>query len=230
MEANPTRQVVAIVGAGFSGVAAAIHLARTLPSPALVRLVSRNGSVGQGLAYGSPSPHHLLNVPAGRMGVDPREEGGFLAYLHRIGLAFGAGDFVPRSLYAAYLEHEFFAARAAGFARGVELRVERGTIVDIRAPGTHGVELTSQEGRQSGADAVVLALGNFPSQPPPVAGVTWDEAGLHSSPWGDLRVEDPEAEVLLLGSGLTAFDALLQLRHLGVRGTTTMLSRRGLIA
>lgn len=221
---------VAIVGAGFSGVAVAIHLARTLDGPAVVRLISRNGSIGQGLAYGTPSPHHLLNVPAGRMGVDPQQEAGFIDYLHGIGLPFGAGDFVPRSLFAAYLEHAFHAARAAGFARGVELRVERGTIVDIQRAADDKLALTGDDGRQSTADAVVLALGNFPSQPPPVPGVDWAQEGLHASPWGHLHCDDPQGEVLLLGSGLTAFDALLQLRHVGVRGKVTMLSRRGLVA
>jgi uncharacterized NAD(P)/FAD-binding protein YdhS len=81
--------------------------------------------------------------------------------------------------------------------------------------------------------SVVLALGNFPSVPPQLhTPVDWSQAGLHASSWSAEQMAPPDlhAPVLLLGSGLTAYDVLLQLRHEGHRGPVTMLSRRGLRA
>ncbi|HVN05533.1 MAG TPA: hypothetical protein VMT86_14005 [Bryobacteraceae bacterium] len=46
---------------------------------------------------------------------------------------------------------------------------------------------------------------------------------------GAFEPRDPDAPVLLLGSGLTAVDALRALRHNGHRGTVHMVSRRGLL-
>src|SRR3954469_8614592 len=94
----------AIVGAGFSGMAVAIQLLKRLRGPARVVLINRSLSFGRGLAYGTNSPSHLLNVPAGPMGTDPEEESGFVDYLRSRSLSYKPGDFVPRSLYGDYLE------------------------------------------------------------------------------------------------------------------------------
>ena len=59
--AHPT---VAVVGAGFCGAVAALHLARLGLG---VLLLDRGGRFGPGLAYGAARPLHLLNTPAGRM-------------------------------------------------------------------------------------------------------------------------------------------------------------------
>lgn len=224
---------IAIVGGGFSGVAVAWQLLQRMQAPAMVHLVNR-GPLGRGLAYGSPSPHHLLNVPAGRMGIDPADEAGFVHYLRGIGLPFAGSDFVPRTLYGAYLEWCLGDARAQAQARGVQLQIHDGAVTGIEPHvGGFALHLSAAPGARVEADSVVLALGNFASVPPALQpGFDWQGPGLHLSPWTARRLapEDLNAPVLLLGSGLTAYDALLQLRHEGHRGPVTMLSRRGLRA
>jgi len=222
-----------IVGGGFSGVAVAWQLLNTLQKPATIALISKEVQIGRGLAYGTSSPHHLLNVPAGRMGICPQDEQGFLHYLRQMGLPFSGGDFVPRSLYSAYLEHSLGEARATGASRGVELVIHNATATGIRTWSPQGHAIQLDNGISLEAKTVILALGNFAPRPPLVQpGLTWSEPGLHSSAWepAGLAVAGAQDEVLLLGSGLTAFDVLLQLRHQGHRGRVTMLSRRGLLA
>ena len=63
---------IAIVGAGFGGVALAHQLAG---GPAEVVLVERRPPFGPGLAYRTADPRHLLNVPAGRMSAVARGSG-----------------------------------------------------------------------------------------------------------------------------------------------------------
>ena len=70
-----------IIGAGFSGVATALHLARA--GAGAVTLVGRAASFGRGVAYGTTDPAHLLNVPAGRMGLQADDPGGFVEWLGR---------------------------------------------------------------------------------------------------------------------------------------------------
>ena len=224
---------IAIVGAGFSGVAVAWNLLRRATGPVRITLFSKEQGIGRGLAYGSPSPHHLLNVPAGRMGIDPEDQGGFLRYLQQMGLPFQSGEFAPRSLYGSYLEYSLGRERSAALDRGVELRIQFGAVESISflEHSRHTLRLT--DGQGYAADAVVLALGNFPPCPPDVNGSqNWSLPGLYSTPWNlaDLNLLHPRAPVLLIGSGLTAFDVTLQLRHQGHRGVITMFSRRGLLA
>lgn len=189
--------------------------------------------MGRGLAYGTISPHNLLNVPAGRMGISPDDEAGFSRYLQRLGLPYASGDFVPRSMYSAYLEYALGEAIALGAARGIALEVRHATATDITPKARGGYAIQLDSGATLDADVAVMALGNFdPKLPLAQPGLTWKEPGLYASAWDPrgLQVADADADVLLVGSGLTAFDALLELRHLGHRGRVTMLSRRGLLA
>ena len=71
-EAPPIRPTevptVVVVGGGFSGSVTAAQLLRRgsdYPSGLRVVLVERQGAIGEGLAYSTRQPCHLLNVPAG---------------------------------------------------------------------------------------------------------------------------------------------------------------------
>ncbi|MDP1931970.1 MAG: FAD/NAD(P)-binding protein [Gammaproteobacteria bacterium] len=233
MSVEGEKPVVCIVGGGFSGVALAWQLLNILQRPTRIVLINKGSQIGRGMAYGTPSPHHLLNVPAGRMGLSPDDEQGFLRYLHGLGLPFSGSDFVPRTLYGAYLERSLGEARAAAEPRGMELILHNAGVTGIMQTADNQHEVVLDVGTSITAKAVVLALGNFASKPPlQQPGLQWNESGLHVSAWAPAGfdvggINDP---VLLLGCGLTAFDVLLQLRHQGHRGTVTMLSRRGLLA
>jgi uncharacterized NAD(P)/FAD-binding protein YdhS len=229
-------RVIAIVGAGFSGVALTVQLLQQLREPARVVLIGQPASYGRGLAYGTPSAQHLLNVPAGRMSLDPAHENGFSDYLQRRGLAFGAADFVPRSIYGDYLASCLDAAQHAALPGVVlerrpadVLRITRSAGVD----GPPGRQLVLGDGSRLEADQVVLATGNFASLPPAVARhLDWAQAPLFGSPWApmDFSALPPGGDILLVGSGLTAMDMVLQLVDRGHTGKIVMISRRGQLA
>jgi len=219
----------AIVGAGFSGIACAVQLLRRLRAPAVIHLVNRNHRFGRGLAYGTRSGSHLLNVPAARMGLDPHDETGFLRFLQEQGAAVRPGDFVPRKLYGEYLEACLEQAQQTA-APGVRLEMVQAEIDDIQGGegGRHLLHLS--DGRHMAVDEVVLALGNFAPRPPGPAAALGDLPQLVNDPWALARPEvPPDARVLLLGSGLTAYDVVLGLLDRGHRGPVVMLSRRGLL-
>ena len=106
---NPT---IAVVGAGASGVIATAALLRSLRRPARVLLFDGRGSRGAGLAYGTSDPDHVLNVPASKMSAIAEEPDHFVQWLREDGREQAAAwrvsavpdAFVPRGLYAAYLE------------------------------------------------------------------------------------------------------------------------------
>ena len=96
---------VAIVGSGFSGVMTAIHLLRGhSPRPVRVLMVNRSGVMARGVAYGTNSPAHLLNVPAGKMSALPDDPSHFVRFAQSLDPSVTPGTFVRRSVYGAYLE------------------------------------------------------------------------------------------------------------------------------
>ncbi|MES2937797.1 MAG: FAD/NAD(P)-binding protein [Pseudomonadota bacterium] len=225
---------VAIVGAGFSGIAVAVQLLRRMPGEGRICMVNRGQRFGRGLAYGTNSDSHMLNVPAGRMGIDPADEGGFARYLAARGLPYKPSDFVPRNLYGEYLEDTLREAQQAAWPR-LRLDMVSGGVVRLDAPAEAGApfRLHLQEGGEPlQAAQVVLALGNFaPLAPRTASPCDWSGARLVGDPWdGRLaRCAAPDEDVLLVGTGLTAYDVALQLLDRGHSGRIVMLSRRGLL-
>jgi len=222
------QRTVAVVGAGFCGTMATVHLLRMgAGSVSRVILAERlPGGVG-GVAYRTRSGSHTLNVPAGRMSAFADNPDDFLRFVREREPSLTGGSFVPRHLYGEYLSRTLAeAARASE----VPLTHVAGEVIDA-APGNDGIRLRLADGRQTRADQVVLAIGNYPPSDPP---------GLHPAvaaslfyapdPWADDALEvDPEEPVLLLGTGLTACDIALALRDANHRGPIVALSRRGLL-
>jgi uncharacterized NAD(P)/FAD-binding protein YdhS len=222
----------AIVGAGFSGMAVAVQLLKRLREPARVVLINRSLSFGRGLAYGTNSASHLLNVPAGRMSMDPGEESGFVDYLRSRGQPYKGGDFVPRSLYGDYIERCLLRSQA-GAAEGVRLELVESEVLALQTQGEgEAPVLRLANGRTIEASEVVLALGNFTPQPPHTQrAIDWNTPPLVNDVWAHGVLDDlpAEAPVLLVGTGLTAYDAVLRLLDQGHQGPITMLSRRALL-
>jgi uncharacterized NAD(P)/FAD-binding protein YdhS len=233
-------KTVAIVGLGFSGAAAAIGLLRDLPAGSRLLLIEPSPRRARGLAYGTRCASHWLNVPAGRLGIDPAQESGFVDWLQaQHGPAYAAADFVPRMLMGDYLGHALAAAEQAASARGVAVMTVHASVRALRneagadAGDDTGMKvLLLDDGRELRADAVLLATGHLPPEQPRIAGApAWGTPGLVAEPWGDAALTElPEdGEVLLLGSGLSAIDVLTWLQDRGHTGRVTMLSRRGLL-
>ena len=212
----------AIVGGGFSGTLAAIHLLRR---GARVTLIERTPRLARGVAYSTRHPEHLLNVRAGSMSAFPDQPDHFAVWL----AAREEGDgttFAQRRTYGRYLE-ELLAAAAAETDR---LTIVQDEAVDLaRGDDCEVVRLAS--GAEVRADAAILSVGNLPPEIP---------RGIDVAQLGDAYVADPWASdiaaglrpddtVFLIGTGLTAIDAALMLDAAGFQGRTVAVSRRGMV-
>lgn len=103
-------KVVGIVGAGFSGTMAAMHLRRALPSDWVVVPFDRSGRFARGPAYAETGAPHLPNVRSANMSALPDDPGHFERWLaSQAGRWPGeaqvteAGTFASRRLYGRYL-------------------------------------------------------------------------------------------------------------------------------
>lgn len=229
-----------IVGGGFAGAVAAMHLLEARPD-LHVRVVERGGRVGRGLAYGACRPDDLLNVPTSRLAIGLQP--GFQEWLESraelrpelrnaldeaVHEAGGLADaFVPRELFGDYIEWMFArTVERHGASRLRHLRTEAVSFLD---PPARGVALA--DGRRAEGDIVILALGNLPSRTPaPESSGLHDAARFIADPWerGALASIGAEDEIVVIGSGLTTVDIVLRLHDSGHRGRITAVSRHGL--
>lgn len=220
---------IAIVGTGFSGVAVARGLLRGLPPGSQVTLLNASGPLARGLAYGTASSQHLLNVPAARMGLDADAPTGFHSWLRAKGLLYRANDFVPRRDYGDYLADLLDGSiNARPDVRVNHLVAE---VQDLAAIGPHGYELQLPGHPSLQVDQVVLALGNFAPACPHASLLQLAPGQYVNDPWSTQALQhiDVNAPVMLVGSGLTMLDVLLSLDQAGHRGPILTISRRGLI-
>lgn len=214
---------IAVIGGGFSGTLTAIHLSRRLKETPVI-LFEESGNVGPGLAYQDTDASALLNVPAGRMSAFKEKPDHFLHYARTLlGEGVQADEFLPRKIYGTYLKECLREAQAANPLFTTETR--------------RVVDLTSVDGRTSArvilkdqtvieASQVILATGNQGSA---FSSSLWAS---HTKPARDpgLVSEIKEGDsVLIIGSGLTMIDAVLDLDRRGIAKSIHIISRNGLL-
>ena len=220
-------RVVAIIGAGFSGIAVAIQLLRQATrEPLRLVLVERRTEIGAGAAYATRDYPYPLNVAAGQMSLDSVAPQDFLEFANEQGIHASAGDFLPRQVYAEYLRARFEAVRSA--ATTASCQVRQASVLQLRRATAGGWELWLDDGTTLRAQDVVLALGNSPPARLPVLESIAASDRYIPDPWSIGAASEKLDSVLLIGSGLTMVDAALRLAALRPRVRHIhVLSRHG---
>lgn len=223
---------VAIIGGGAAGVLTALHILRQARTVLHVALFEPASTLGEGIAYATPAPQHLLNVPAGRMSALPDQPADFTGYLRQVD-AFPDDDdatlahrFVPRRFYASYLRTRLAEAAEHSPAR---LQVIPQPVLALRR-GQGDLQLERADGGRVSAREVVLACGNS-VRPTPLAGAealphdalaeAWDYDGV--------RLLAHAGDIGIIGSGLSMVDSAVALFAAGHQGTLHVFSRHGLM-
>lgn len=216
---------VVIVGAGFSGTLAAAQLLRRATRPLHVAVVERTSDLAAGVAYSTGDARHLLNVPAARMSAWPDRPDSFVAWG-----GYGGDGYRPRVAYAQYLRRQLLdTAREAG--PGVSLALH---FADVRAvvprPGG-GFVVEHADAPALAADAVILATGHRAPHDPIAAHWRGPRTRFVADPWralAHLPIAGDEP-VIVLGSGLSAIDAVLSLTGRARTAPITCVSRHGFL-
>ncbi|MCZ8133367.1 MAG: FAD/NAD(P)-binding protein [Steroidobacteraceae bacterium] len=230
--------LVAIVGSGFCGTVAAIHLLR---NPALARLrillIERPGHGVGGVAYDVASPNLVLNVPTLRMSAFDDAPDDFLEFLRTREPAAEPYGHARRCDYGEYLAARLDqAARAALERTGGTITVEplAGRVRDLQRDALGRLHLVVDTGAATLevlADAVLLATGPLPASPP-----AWLEPWMldehrYADAWtpGATAPDERGGTIVLLGTGLTMVDLAVELRSAGHAGPIVAVSRHGLL-
>jgi uncharacterized NAD(P)/FAD-binding protein YdhS len=226
---------IAIIGGGFSGTLTAVNLARFAGIPLEVTLINHGRPSGRGIAYGTRRAEHLLNVAARNMSALADHPNHFVEWL-RTRTEFAdlpeaelRETFMPRRVYGDYvrslaLQH----SRPLDGRSLVETRLVEAEAVDVEPHGS-GARVVLADGQALPADQVVLATGNETPAELPGSDELQDHPGYAANPWVDWesRLPDPSEAIVLLGTGLTAVDAIVTLLALGWQGRIHAVSRHG---
>jgi len=226
----PGKRPIAVIGAGFSGTIAALHLLRQVPADQPVLLCERAAEFARGLAYATGDTEHLLNVRATNMSALADAPSHFADWLEKRAAtsphgqhATAAGLFASRGLYGQYLRSLLDSAlrETAGHA---QLRLMPDDAIAATALPAGGFALRFAGGTTLDVAGIVLAVGNIAPEENPSPRIC-------ANPWG-AKAANPltgDQPVLIVGTGLTMVDLVLSLRRRGFAGRIIALSRSGLL-
>lgn len=229
--------IQALIRSGYSLMPGYVTPGSATKTPAFDRdlqitIVEPREELGQGVAYSTKDPDHRINAPSwghmvlandvnhfhqwflenGGLQRDPQADEGGLLFPRRIEFGRYLGFLLARPLAEGVVQH--------CQDRAVSIQCEDDSI-----------SVKTAQGKVHEADRIVIATGHLPARAPDfVSADAVSNPQFRSSPWepGALANVAADARVLILGSGLSAADAIATLRRGGHRGMIRVVSRRGL--
>lgn len=242
--AQPAATDLAIVGGGSVGVSflyqflLALQAAPGEPGarPPSIHLFEPQAAPGPGAAYQDDLRSNLLNIPAGNMSARADHRLDFVDWLRAqdAGWLRGYGvtaidpaDFLPRPLFGAYMAAVYERCRLLAPSLGVTFAHVPSRVNRVVPQPDGSVRVEPDQGAALVARHVVLCNGNLPSQAfPALEGV----AGYFNSPYPvSALAQDiaPDASVCIVGTSLSAVDAVAALQQAGHHGPILCVSRNG---
>lgn len=225
---------VAIIGGGYTGaILAKLLVERGLRDLEEVTVFEPREQLGCGLAYDVKNIDVRLNVAAHRMRAIPGAPTAFLDWLQTSGtLTVDPQAVTPEGIFAR--RRDFGRFMQAQLAPHLESGAIRHVQQTVRAVDRANEQwrITCSNGDVTRADILILATGHPPATRPAAFGRLNPQTAarvadvLHPTAFERLGKSDP---ILIVGSGLTALDALTRLNALGHDGPVTLLSRTGLM-
>ncbi len=233
---------ITIIGGGACGTAVFIELLLQTVTSGLskelkITIVERDERLGYGLAFGTEQPGHLLNTQAELMGIHVHEPEHFSEWLQQQGGkdrqdVKGRGDtdhtYTTRQLYGDYVSAQMRHYMAKAQDRGVPLQVVHAEAIDIQRE-SESYEVVCHDGERIPSDFVVLALGtpkpnNYKELLPFPEYIDF--------PWPSHRIINklsPDDHVGILGTSLSAIDAVMTLVDNGHKGKISLFSPDGML-
>lgn len=235
---------VVIVGTGASGMLTAIQVARQSKEKLTLSMVEKEPGVrGGGLTFGmdTSGDEHRINIKTKYLSAFPDKPNDFLDWLqtadrshwpeaHR-DLVFDERAGVPRKLYGIYLTERLQELATLSEGRITVNKVDGQAVSVDESPECVSVRL--HNGREIQGTHAVLATGYLaPRQAPFMTDALRQDTRFVFDQWTPQSRErihgfGKDANVLVLGTGLSAYDVIVSLRSQGHTGKITLMSRNG---
>ncbi|MBI5278622.1 MAG: FAD/NAD(P)-binding protein [Burkholderiales bacterium] len=229
---------VCVAGGGSVATSFLHHLVEALiesgcPPGIEITVLEPNDRVGRGGAYSRDLEANLLNIAVGSMSAVADDRGHFRRWLHERGVDSFRGrpvdndSYVSRPLFGEYLESVFVRTREKAASAGISLRHVRNAAHRLVAGPDDRQVFELDDGTTVTADHAVLAIGNLESG---AFGHLRGCPGYFASPYptASLCAGIPQdAPVGIVGTSLSAVDAIASLESRGHRGPLFAISRNG---
>ncbi|ETF01594.1 hydroxyacylglutathione hydrolase [Advenella kashmirensis W13003] len=201
-----------------------------------ITLFEPTGIIGQGTAYQADLNTNLLNVPANNMSLYDENRGHFVNWISSLSekelQGYGiervdGNEFYPRPLFGRYVGDQFNRVVRQANALGVEVEVVHESIIAIEKQPNKNILLRDGSGHRYEADRIVLCNGNLSSDK---FDALLPHTGFFNSPYpvnGLLETIPRDAAIGILGSNLSAIDAIVALMAGGHTGPIHCFSRQG---
>lgn len=233
---------ILIIGGGANGVAAFVQLVSELIIRGKHRhfsltIVEKRNAIGEGLAFGTKQPGHLLNTQSGMMGIHPYEPTHYSNWLtankHLVPedelkqYDDPEDSYTTRRLYSVYLQECFARYIHLAEQHGIKVTRVNGEATDIHiSPQGYRVRISRSESLN--CDIVILA----PGTPRPRNYAELESAEKYIDfPWPSSRLLSipKDATVGILGTSLSAIDAVMTLVDNNHLGKISLVSPDGLL-
>jgi uncharacterized NAD(P)/FAD-binding protein YdhS len=229
---------IGVVGGGFTGAVFCVHLANISNVPLDIDVIEPREQVGFGLAYGSCGEEHRINVPSDRMSVFAERPRDFTGWLELSGCIEADpagrtpnGDFYStRTDFGRYVAHSLGAA-AKGNLSGSRFRHRRQSAVAVE-PVDQRWRVHLDDGTTADYVQLVLAATYATSDfRVPIDAPALSLPSLIADPLDGeaIKALPHNANVGIIGTGLTMCDVVVTLRTHNHRGPISTISRHGLI-
>ncbi|TCM67356.1 putative NAD(P)/FAD-binding protein YdhS [Acinetobacter calcoaceticus] len=201
---------IAIVGLGATGVSLLKSIQSFLHEQSLshlkIAVLSDKQSFARGKAFGEAEEVHRVNTPPNLMSIQVEDPQGFALWLSKSGIT---DKYPPRLIYAQYLEAMFEEIKNDAH---IDLTLEQHEVVQIESIDTELAKISLANHSQLYARRVILCLGSIYETPyPHIADrlIMPNQIKDHDF--------DPDDEIVVAGTGLTAIDCIRSLRKKGVK-------------
>lgn len=241
MEKTAKKLKIAVVGGGSVGIAYFTQLIdeavrQDLGHRLEILIFEAQPTTGPGYAYQADFECNLLNTRADAMSAVAGDKRHFIRWLEQHGPAHATdfpntvideNEFLPRSLFGRYLAHQYQQALTLAYQHGIQVTRIATTVTDLMALYDQRPCLDTEDGTAYVLDRVVLSMGNLPST---TFAHLHDKRGFFRTPYPTramVRGIPGKAPVCVLGTGLSAIDAVLSLVEHGHQGKIIVASRNG---
>ena len=203
---------VVIIG---GGAAAAVVVGEILRQPRAsgiaITWLAGPGARGRGIAYSTCADHHVLNVRAAGMGLFADDLGAFFRHAGMRAAHVRASDFLPRAWFGDFVEATMAPLIEAARERGQRIDIRESVAIAVSGNDTSGYVVETDDGSRIEADSIVVAIGALPATAlDEVSARALDSGNYVIDAWQPSLRASPPARILVIGTGLTAVDVILQ--------------------
>lgn len=218
---------ICIIGDGYSSTILLLNLARKKFDLKKVIVVGPD-QLGAGQAFAHHGFDYRLNGPADRIKILKDEPYDFLNWAEKNIVDHEAktkiGKFYRRRDFSKYLTYKLEKLKNYS-----DIRQIKEVAVDIEFKNSSG-QIFLSNGTKIKAKIIVMATGNPDSSWPFKLAIEKNQ-NLIEEPWRQTWARNISSHnvVALIGSGLTALDAIHELKHINFKGEILLISPKGLV-